>query len=123
MSDVFNDSLSQYLMDEETFESDVLSLNPSIDKLASYDRFVSVSSEQLEELLSHRIPEATQLKVNWAMRLFNDWLTNWRTNLDDGCLKVYKELYEMDKSDLNHCLKFFLPSIRKTNGKTIHQEH
>ena len=40
------------------------------------------------------------------MKLFNDWLKNWRTNLDDGCLKVYKELYEMDKSDLNHCLKF-----------------
>lgn len=119
MSDNFDDTLMPYLReeDENTFDSELSAINPSIDQCSTSSRFVSVSSEQLDDLLNKRIPETTQAKVNWAMKLLNDWLKIWKTNLNDGCLKVFKEVDEMNKSDLNHCLKYFLPSIRKINGE------
>lgn len=77
-------------------------------------RFAQVNEEEINKCIINRIPENTARKVKWAMKIFNEWFMEWKCRLDEE-LKVFKDLYEFDKSDLNYCLRYFICEIRKEN--------
>ena len=79
-------------------------------------RFASTSAAEIENHIQLTVPPNTKSKEKWAIRLFHEWHSRWIANIDDGILKVFKSLDEMDKSDLNYCLKFFIADVRKVNG-------
>ena len=83
---------------------------------SNHTRFSPVSTEEIMKMKKDRIPQKTQEKVGWAVRLFREWHSDWKIRMDDEVLKVYKDVEDMDCSDLNHCLIHFLPEIRKRNG-------
>lgn len=60
-------------------------------------RIQAVSDSQIKSLLDASIPENTKIKQQWAMQLFNTWLSEWRTRINDGHLVVLKELNEFTK--------------------------
>lgn len=64
---------------------------------ATSQRIQAVSDSQIKSLLDASIPENTKIKQQWAMRLFNTWLSEWRTRINDGHLVVLKELNEFTK--------------------------
>ena len=80
------------------------------------NRFITTTENELEALRQSRIPQTTLEKVKWGVNLFYKWHNEWKIGLDGG-FKVYKDLDQMDKSDLNYCLKFFLSDARKVNGQ------
>jgi len=104
---------------DETFMQSILS--NEYDFLSDYsttasNRFITTTENELEALRKSRIPQTTLEKVKWGVNLFYKWHNQWKISLDGG-LKVYKDLDQMDKSDLNYCLKFFLSDARKVNGQ------
>jgi hypothetical protein len=75
-----------------------------------------ISIEDLENLVSSRIPENTQRKVDWSMRLFSSWLCYWRVKIE-GPPKVLKNIEEFTDEELDYCLQFFFAEVRKKDGK------
>lgn len=92
------DSLDQFLLGKEKKHPDV-----------------SVSAEDLDKLKKSRVPINTQKRVNWATKLFIRWHADWKSRLDGG-LKVYKDLHEMTKGDVDFCLQYFIAEVRKCDG-------
>lgn len=76
----------------------------------------TITNEDLEKLKQSRIPENTKRRVNWAVKMFREWHGKWKVRLD-SVLKVYKELEEMNTGEIDYCLQYFLPEIRKQNGE------
>ena len=77
---------------------------------------MSASLPKIEETEEKpRIPINTQKRVNWATKLFIRWHADWRSRLDGG-LKVYKDLHEMTKGDVDYCLQYFIAEVRKCDG-------
>ena len=109
MSDVIDEEFIQAIL---SAEQEILT---ECSTTTSY-RFMSTSENELESLRKSRIPQTTLEKVKWGVNLFCKWHREWSSRLDDG-LKVFKDLDQMDKSDLNYCLKFFLSDVRKENGQ------
>ena len=79
-------------------------------------RYAPVTNDDLQSIREQRIPQSTKDKVKWAINLFRNWHDDWKMRVDD-ILKVYKSVDEMDSNDLNYCLKYFIPEIRKANGE------
>lgn len=79
-------------------------------------RFVSTREEEITESLLAAVPKSTVSKSQWAMKVFNDWLTEWKVRLDDTP-KVLKDVNEFSTDDLNYCLKYFYCDVRKQNGE------
>lgn len=113
MSDVLDDSFLNYILND--FDDESADLLPSADLFPS-NRFASTSHEELEKLRRNRIPKATLEKVKWAVNIFSSWLYQWKISLDEG-LRVYKDMDQMERSDLNFCLKYFIADVRKINGE------
>ena len=73
-----------------------------------------MNQNELDQQVKDAVPKATVNKQNWAIKLFQDWLAEWRVRTDG--IKVLKEMQEFTPSDLNFCLKFFFAEVRKING-------
>lgn len=82
----------------------------------SSSRYAQITDDDLKDLREQRIPQSTKDKVKWSINLFRNWHENWKVRMDD-ILKVYKSIDEMDSNDLNYCLQYFIPEIRKVNGE------
>ena len=80
------------------------------------NRFGSTSIDQLNEHVEAAVPQNTSLKEKWAIKLFKDWHAIWKIRMDDKILKVFKDIEEMNSSDLNHTLKYFIADVRKKDG-------
>jgi hypothetical protein len=78
------------------------------------DRFSCVTD--IEAFKKSRIPEKTQKKVDWAVRIYHDWWNVWKVRIDDGVCKVFKELKEMSVGEMDYVLQFFFSELRKKNG-------
>lgn len=115
MADVIDVALIQSILSEE---DDFLSECST----TGSNRFITTTESELEALRQSRIPQTTLEKVKWGVNLFCKWHSQWKSRLDGG-LKVYKDLDQMDKSDLNYCLKFFCLMLEKQMDKNIHQGH
>ena len=55
-------------------------------------------------------------KSRWAMKIFQDWLREWRVRYDDGILKILRDIEDFIVDDLNYCLKYFFCDMQKNNG-------
>lgn len=75
---------------------------------SSSARYVEVDAEKINQLLVSRVPKTTQRKQDWCMRLFREWLR--RRNFD-------KDLASLESKELNEMLVYFIPSVRKVDGK------
>ena len=110
------DSLDQFLLN---IERDQLTENFSNENPANSSTAkrsdVNVSEEDLEKLKKSRVPINTQRRVNWATKMFIRWHEEWKCRLNGG-LKVYKDLHEMTKGDIDFCLQYFIAEIRKADG-------
>ena len=84
--------------------------------MASTSRFHVATEDEISENIKNRIPTNTQSKIRWAMKLFKSWHQEWKVRLDES-LKVYKDIDEFNKSDLNHCLIYFFAEARRADGK------
>jgi hypothetical protein len=111
MSDVERE-LSTFLNEDD---SDLLLITEDINQKGTCSRFALTTSEELEEKRRNRIPENTRRKAAWAIRLFNDWHSQWKVQLSDH-LKVYHDLDEMSVGDIDYCLQFFFAEVRKADG-------
>lgn len=80
------------------------------------NRFASTSKAEIQDDLKSATPKATIMKRNWAIKLFTNWHANWKVRLNDDHLKVYKDVNEFDKSDLDYCLKYFFADVRREDG-------
>ena len=60
-------------------------------------RFKQLTSEQVRMETQQRIPKNTDNKMKWAMNIFRQWLSEWRTRLDND-LKVLKDIDEFQKT-------------------------
>ena len=70
------------------------------------ERFSTVFSNELKEHIDSITPENTIKKMNWAKKVFNDWLQVWQIRIDE-VPKVFKCCDEMTLEDLDHCLQNF----------------
>lgn len=113
----FDDSMLDYLLNDDQVlpAPPPLPSEPSTSSSTSSKAIVQISDEALYELKASRIPINTNKKVNWIMRTFFNWHNNWKIRLDGG-LKVFKNLDEMTLNEIDFCLQYFIPEIRKTNG-------
>ena len=68
-------------------------------------RFVSTREVEITETLLAAIPKSTLSKSQWAIKVFKDWLTDWKVQLDDTP-KVLKHVNQFSTDDLNYCLKY-----------------
>lgn len=107
MSDLMNDEDLDFILNEI---GNIDTISPST------SRFVAVTEEELKNDLDNRIPSNTRNKMAWAMRIFRSWHNEWKTRIDTQ-LKVFKEVNEFNKGDLNQCLIYFFAEVRKTNGQ------
>lgn len=82
-------------------------------------RFECFTKEEIDKKMTATTPESTRKKAAWAVKTFREWhqfhLT--QTITEEGELNVYKDIDEMDVSDLNFCLKKFVFEVRKQNGE------
>ena len=85
----------------------------------NFIQFYSIQTliEDIKSDLRDSIPVNTINKQKWAMKIFKEWHAEWKCRIDEKELKVYKEVEEFNKSDLNHCLKYFYCDCRKQNGE------
>lgn len=95
----------EFILDETEIDLD----------LETSTRYHHATEEEINQAIDDRIPANTLKKMNWVMKLFREWLQDWRIRMDDT-LKVFKEVDEFNKSDLNHVLKYFYAEIRKKDG-------
>lgn len=79
-------------------------------------RFSRATSLEVSEIKESRIPENTQKKQNWAIKVFREWWNHWKV-LPDGDLKVLKDMVEWTSKDLNYVLQFFIVGVRDQNSK------
>lgn len=81
------------------------------------ERFSTLTSDEIDDLMASTIPVNTERKSKWATKTFESWLDAWKTTgLAQGQLVVNKSLQEMSPSDLNFALKHFIFSARKIDG-------
>ncbi len=66
--------------------------------------------------LESRFPKNTKKKSMWTVGLLKKWHAEWKVRLDGG-LKVYKDVEEWSKGDLNFALRYFFSEVRKENGE------
>lgn len=77
---------------------------------------MDLNEDDLQQLRESAEPNSTKQKVKWAMSLFSNWFSKWRVDYLSGGNKVLKEITEMTANDLDFCLQYFIPSVRKANG-------
>lgn len=63
-----------------------------------------------------RFPETTLRKVKWVMKMFHEWLGEWRVRLD-GQNKVFIPLNEMCPKEIAYVLQYYFAEVRKVNGE------
>ena len=100
---------------------DLLDVINNDNDFQEFQRFAVFNEEELESEINSRIPKTTQSKIDWAIRLFKEWLVQWRTRLDGQ--KVLKDIDEFCHSDLNFCLRYFFAEVRKKMVLCIHLKH
>ena len=79
------------------------------------ERFVSITNEEMHDLLETSTPENTRKRDKWAMNILSTWNT-WRKKQwaeNGGACIVLRDFDEMCKEDLDFVLQEFIPSIRK----------
>ena len=84
---------------------------------SSRKRFASTSEHERMQDFEKTTPKNTMNKSKWAMKIFQDWLNEWRVRYDDDILKILKDIKEFTVNDLNYCLKYFFCDMRKNNGE------
>ena len=90
-------------------------------KLKRKDRFVSVSSQHVDELKKPIIPKNTERSTQWAVGCFDMWLQHYNEGRspNDQCPKDI--LLSDDLEKLCHWLCVCVCEIRKTDGS--HSEY
>jgi hypothetical protein len=120
MSELLDNEFYDYLLEVEQETIPVNADNVSFNYLhvdqPSTSNYVPVTDVALLELVQGTIPLNTKRKQDWAVGLFNKWLAYWRVDTYTDTLKVLKPLKDMTVSDINHCLKYWIPSLRKEDG-------
>ena len=76
-------------------------------------RFCQIFDEDLDILRSSLVPENTRNKEKWCIKLFRHWPCYFDHELV-GDLKN-KDLKEFGPLDLDICLQYFIPSVRKVS--------
>ena len=103
---------------EEMFEENQPT-HPPTTSSAAIRRFEYLTEDEINEKITESTPLNTRKKTAWAVKAFRDWhrfhLT--QTITEEGELNVYKDIDEMNESDLNFCLKKFVFEVRKQNGE------
>ena len=67
--------------------------------------FVSIIEVEITESLLAAVRKSTISKSQWAIKVFKDWLIDWKIWLIDT------------PTVLNYCLKYFYCDVRKENGE------
>ena len=80
---------------------------------AAFSRFVSTTDAKIEINIQNAISKNTIQKAKWAMNLFKHWFNEWEIRLAGPLLKVFMDVQEFTKSDLDYCLKYFYADVRK----------
>jgi hypothetical protein len=109
------EELEQFLHNEESNNrNEELATSSQAEK-----RFGCCSSKEISEKLIASTPENTRKKVQWAVKMFRDWHKHRlnSTITTDGELNVFKDIDEMDPSDINFCLQKFFFDTRKRNSE------
>ena len=80
------------------------------------DRFQHLSNEAKQTLLDAALPANTKKRNEWAMRVFNEWMSvKKKVWAEEGGLFVLKDNQEICRGDLDFLLQDFIFSVRKEN--------
>ena len=71
---------------------------------------------EITESLLPAVAKSSVSKSQWAIKVFKDWLTDWKVQLDD-IPKVLKHVNEVSTDDLNYFWKYFYCDVRKQKGE------
>lgn len=115
LSQINTNNYDEYLQIDEI---DIVNLDNVIQSNSS--RFVSLSNDEREKILSNAIPKSTKQKENWAIKIFQSWHKKRQEDILNGTRKglmVLKDMSDWTGSDWNVLLKEFLLEVRKENGE------
>lgn len=73
----------------------------------------------MNAFIDSRVPDNTKMKVKWVMRIFHEWLEEWRIRLDGGN-KVFKEFDVMSNEEMDFCFQYFFVEVRKQKGGDLY---
>lgn len=102
--------------DIERFTEEELEEIFNDDERPTSSRFACTTTEAMNSDLTTRISQNTRNKTKWAMKIFREWLSEWRIRCDE-IPKVLKPIDEFCKDDLDYALRYFFCDVRKTNGE------
>ena len=79
-------------------------------------RFLVTSAEDLDRASKKAIPRNTTTAVNWAFRIFQNWVTHSQGN--DDCLDSVEDLWSRDDpTKVSKMLSQFCLEVKQRNGK------
>lgn len=70
----------------------------------------------IEAFKDSHIPKNTRMKVMWAVKIYEEWLTTWRVRYVDGINKVLKTFDEMTLNEMDYTFQYFFGEVRKQDG-------
>ena len=80
------------------------------------ERFTVCSSEDLQRASKKAVPKNTTVAINWAFRLFEDWVSH-SNELEGHCYSVEDLLSHDDSAKVSEILSLFCLDIKQQNGK------